>query len=518
MVRLEKHQARERRILAPLLPLQAILGVGLATLGLSPLRETLAETPTEVWYAATLASFIWIVWVVRAALGPSALILLAFITAAFLFNGGRAFAFLIGLEELPPLAPGLIGADESRAAIATLIVMQGVGLGAVMFAAYPRLLKKVEALGSERWAGTTSAVGVGMALVASVPAVLVLWRAGSVVVESGYMGLYQVDAPTSYNAALDRIAGFFVPGCLFALAGAKRNSVRKSIAVSGISIYACWLVFLGFRGWAILPVVSAATIWHYRFGRLSWRWVAFTAMVLLFVVFPLVPVVRTTSGFERYSLTSLRGAYETIENPARVMFLSMGSTAQTTALTQRLVPAFEDHRWGKTYLDSFARVFPNVIGGVHRAAAEGSLGHWITRYAYPEIAARGGGIGFSFIAEIYLNFGWLGLLPAGIVIGYLVAWMGKVALLGPLPLAAVSTFLSYFVFSVRGDSSVWMRPLFWYALAPVLLAVVLRQVGGPGFGPRQAKRANDGKTEGREFGEARAWLRAHNRVSGGPGD
>lgn len=173
-------------------------------------------------------------------------------------------------------------------------------------------------------------------------------------------------------------------------------------------------------------------------------------MVLLFVVFPLVPVVRNTSGFERYSLTSLRGAYETIENPARVMFLSMGSTAQTTALTQRLVPAFEDHRWGKTYLDSFARVFPNVIGGVHRAAAEGSLGHWITRHAYPEIAARGGGIGFSFIAEIYLNFGWLGLLPAGIVIGYLVAWMGKVALLGPLPLAAVSTFLSYFVFSVRG--------------------------------------------------------------------
>lgn len=461
-------------ILRAFLPMQVVLSGSLSVAGVSPLREVLSAAPVEFWYWAVLLSFVWVVWTASMILGRASPIYLAFAVAAFLFNGGRAFAFAATSEDLPPFAPGLEVTDESEALFAALVMLHAIHLGVLVYRAKPTLLRTARTIGQADNDGITRFVGAAMMALSAVPAAVVLWKSGAVVIESGYMGLYQGEAATSYNALIDRVAGFFIPGCIFVLAAARPRSFAQRAAMAAIVVHSGALFFLGFRGWAILPLVSAAIVWNYRFRRIRQGWVVGIAALLLLVVFPLVPLVRETTGADRYSVENLRGAYNTLENPAKAMFLSMGATSRTVAFTQKLVPNHEAWRLGGTYIDALARVLPNVFGGLHPAAAEGSLGQWITWRAFPEIAARGGGIGFSFIAEAYLNFGWWGLLPVGFLIGYLLGWMGYVAQLGALPLGFVGSFLGSFLFFVRSDSAIWVRALFWYALAPVAVVLLVR--------------------------------------------
>jgi hypothetical protein len=86
-------------------------------------------------------------------------------------------------------------------------------------------------------------------------------------------------------------------------------------------------------------------------------------------------------------------------------------------------------------------------------------------------AALGGGLGYSFLAEGYLNFGWPGVPAIGFVTGYgyarLNQWAvdenGGNAAARLATLATVSAFLTFFV---RAESAVVLRAVIYYGFLP----------------------------------------------------
>ncbi len=151
---------------------------------------------------------------------------------------------------------------------------------------------------------------------------------------------------------------------------------------------------------------------------------------------------------------------------------------QTIAYTIELVPKFREFQWGADYLYALFTVVPNLFWKLHPTVDRGLAGLWLAWAVRPEFAAIGGGLGYSFIAEAYLNFGWFGAPIALGVIGFLFAkftlWAAKSK--EPDRMAAVASFISFFLFFARAESGVMVRSVVWYSWFPYLSVCLLSRL------------------------------------------
>jgi len=178
--------------------------------------------------------------------------------------------------------------------------------------------------------------------------------------------------------------------------------------------------------------------------------------------------VRNISGVDRLSLEFLRETYLTMDNPVLAILSEMGGSLGTVAYTIELVPARRAFDLGVGYLYALTPAFPSFFWDVHPVIARGTPADWLIWAVDPVTARLGGGLGFSFIAEAYLNFGTFGtpIVTAvfGFLLGAFVLWADR--FYSPARMAAVATFTAFILFYARGDASVLMRPLLWYAGLP----------------------------------------------------
>jgi oligosaccharide repeat unit polymerase len=192
---------------------------------------------------------------------------------------------------------------------------------------------------------------------------------------------------------------------------------------------------------------------------------------MLFVVFPLIEAIREISGGQRLSFAFLADAYVSIDNPVITILSEMGGSIQTIAYTIDLVPSMRDFDMGGSYYYALLTAFPNLFWEVHPSIAHGTLSNWLVQMVDPTTAGSGGGYGFSFIAEAYLNFGWFGAAVVlglmGFLFGRLVLWASRSS--DPAKLAMVASFTGLVLLFARGESNLVVRALLWYALMPYLL-------------------------------------------------
>ncbi len=161
----------------------------------------------------------------------------------------------------------------------------------------------------------------------------------------------------------------------------------------------------------------------------------------------------------------------------------MGGSFQTVGYTLDLVPTYKSHD-PLVYAYAASTIVPNVGTDVHPAIAHGMPNRWLVEMVNPYIASRGGGYGYSFIAESYLAFGWLGvaLVPFAVGWGYVrfIDWATKSGRVERF--AAVATFGAFVTFWVRNDSTFLFRPFVWYALIPYVAVVLVADYRGQVFG------------------------------------
>jgi oligosaccharide repeat unit polymerase len=165
----------------------------------------------------------------------------------------------------------------------------------------------------------------------------------------------------------------------------------------------------------------------------------------------------------------------------------------TVGYTIELVPSVRAFETGATYVGAIVNAIPMLSW----SRPYGFATDWLAWTVKPEWAASGFGFGYSFIAEAYLNFGWIGIPIVCVIIGFLavslVRWAGSDA----ARLVVVAVFIPSFLFFVRGESVDLFRPLLWRGLLPYFVLVMIiklsrrNSVNKSGEGPANFIRESD---------------------------
>jgi hypothetical protein len=168
----------------------------------------------------------------------------------------------------------------------------------------------------------------------------------------------------------------------------------------------------------------------------------------------------------------------------------MGQSIRPLIETESLVGP-TDYRHGKTYLIALKSIIPNLAFRWQASSTEvlddlpPSL--WITALADPWTYKNYGGMGFSAIAEPYMNFGVVGVVGYFLLLAYALVRLEQVSIRSSYALATWGLILGPMLWTTRNDSSNFFRPVVWGLL---LLAVLWICSTGTSF---LARKKRDGK-------------------------
>lgn len=400
-----------------------------------------------------------------------------FFLAAVLFNGGHAL-----LEVLHLNADGILGGQFPPRTIIQSLFIVVLGLAFFHFGALvavsllaPKAVHSHPLSHPAQTAYYLRVVGWSLLLISAVPSFLVLQQALRVSVSQGYFALYQQESVAGFASSLDLLAKFLIPGVLFLLAGSKGHPWSLAVSVLVILSYTVANFILGSRIEATGPLLAYVWLWHRRIRPLAGPVLILAGIGMLGILFPFIKVTRNLTSGAKLDLAMLVEAYASVDNPLVAIISEMGFSLRTVAHTVQLVPEVRGFDLGLSYVYASLTIFPNLFWDIHPTVAHGLAAGWLVRTVAPSLASIGGGYGFSFIAEAYLNFGWLGITIVLAIIGGLLAafvvWGQKTD--DPARLALLASFGASFMIFARGESGSIVRDFVWYALIPYAIVRIM---------------------------------------------
>ncbi len=396
-----------------------------------------------------------------------------FLISAFLFNAGHALLEVIDANEA-----GLMNEIFSDAINRETLALSFVGLAALHFGALLTVCLGWRRIAPLQWPSSTREtwlrrIGWIQLMVAGPASAVWLWQALQIVAATGYASLYDRDLAAGVAATPFLLSGFLVPGALFLTVSDRRHRLDRRVSATVIVLVAALQFYLGYRSTAAMPLVAWMWLRHRAVRPFRWPVLAGWAMLLVFVVFPLVRETRNMSQAER-STSSYLDNFLGVDNPAISSVHEMGATMATTAHTLTLVPDSRPFDLGQGYAYALLTVFPNLFWDIHPTIVRGTANEWLVRSINPWLASRGGAYGYSCIAEAYLNFGKPGvplmMCLYGVLFVALLVWAEESG--DPAKLAFVATVLAFVLRFPRDELAGVIRPVVWYALLPYLSIVL----------------------------------------------
>ena len=271
---------------------------------------------------------------------------------------------------------------------------------------------------------------------------------------------------------------------------------RRILPVSLVGLlWATALFYLGFRGFALIPLVTVLAILVKR-GLTLPRWVYVAGVVTLLVLISSVRVLRDSRLSDRGSWSEL-----TLEAPTSSLH-ELGGSILPLVHTLRLMQT-EDYRWGRTYWQALGEVVPNLTfeWEADRFVPTEQLppSHWVTKLAAPWRYRNYGGLGFSAVAEPYMNFGVPGVVAFFLFLGWALVRAERWGAAGPHAVAAWAIVLGPLLWTTRNASLVFFRPAVWGLLALAAALLISRSM-------RRWKRpAHEVQRNWRQGGWTRGW-------------
>jgi oligosaccharide repeat unit polymerase len=412
--------------------------------------------------------FLWILWtwfaLRRTLFEPYPL----FVVSAGLFNAGQAFLELFGMNPNGMLGGRVAPEILVRGLYLVILSMALLHTGALLALGARRPRESPENRPARCRA--MRMVGWFLLAVATVPTFTLFQNSFSLVLDYGYLGLFRYQNTLSRALAL---SAFLVPGSIFLLAGAVQKRGLQLFCLLLTAAYGAMYLFLGARGSAAMVCIAAVWVFDRSIRPVPRLLIVALALVAL-VLFPLVRETRNTGGRYRLSLDEQLQTLGNLESPISSSVSEMGYSLVTVTHTVSLVPVARPFDYGLSYLYALTAILPNIGWEVHPSISHGLLSDWLVRTVDPVVAAAGGGLGFSFIAEAYMNFGWFGG-PIWIgLIGYALCRLFlRADVTDPAKQAFTASFLAFFFVFARGESAIIARGLVWYSVIPYLLVSIL---------------------------------------------
>jgi hypothetical protein len=225
---------------------------------------------------------------------------------------------------------------------------------------------------------------------------------------------------------------------------------------------------LGYRGFALTPAATMLAVLHKRGFRLP-RAVWAAGLASLLVAVPAARSLRDNPLAER-SLTDIALDIHLLEAAEEV-----GGSLRPLVHTLDLMEN-EPFRWGYTYWQAVEMVLPNLSiewdAGGYIPVEKLPPSLWMARLAAPWHYYHGGGLGFSAVAEPYMNFGIAGVAAFFALLAGALVWCDRLDGLRPARVAVWAMALGPLLWTARNAFTVFVRPAVWGALL-VLAAYLL---------------------------------------------
>jgi hypothetical protein len=314
-------------------------------------------------------------------------------------------------------------------------------------------------------------------LAIGVPATVALLKwAFAGVADFAYMALYAPERTRVMPHWARLLSPYLVPGAMFWIATGRRWLAGPALAI--LAANALCLLLVGQRALAVLPVLGGVWLWSRCIGPVRRMALAAAALAMLGIVFPLVRENRMVHGEGGRAETMLRTPRAVWTGGWVSSLAEMGGSMATIAYVVELVPSRRPWDLGGTYGMASTSALPNLGEGTHPSAGVAQPSRWLVWEVSPEWATAGGGLGFSSVAEGYLNFGWAGVVVTQWVLGFglVLAWLLAERKESRVGLALLASCLAAVIFFVRADSLTLMRPLLWYAGGGFAVYLAARKV------------------------------------------
>lgn len=313
-------------------------------------------------------------------------------------------------------------------------------------------------------------------LISVVPTCITLLRNIYLTFTVGY-GSRIVDASyqlSGVNNIIGVLASLMIPS-LFALFIGKKPGEKFAVIV--LSVYLILYTLSGSRINTVILLVGVLYIQSRMFTRLNLRKIlkySLMGMVLLLVLSTVSVARNSINSSLGKSSVILDSIEEVVDNNIIVSAVAeAGYTFSATAVVVDNCPENVEYNNGKSYLRALAYIVPNELTGNYYAKV-GSVDDKFKEY----LNQYGSGIGSSFIAEAYYNFGYfsLAIMPLfGILIGKLSSALDlsiiKKNYLGIFFFTYIFTTVSFYV---RSETSTFFRNIIWFGLPFLVIARVLK--------------------------------------------
>ena len=408
-----------------------------------------------------------------------------FILSAVLFNAGRVFLEIFYLNE-----DGILEGKFAPEILAQTLYLVALSLtcfhiGGILSVVRKRV-ESVSNLTKPDYPMSISTqalriVGYLLISISIIPALLLTFDAIKIVLENNYFALFQQDIKTGMDSGIEGVkrilSGFYSVGLLFLLTGSRRRVLIRNFIFIVLFIQSCTLMFIGQRSHGSMLLMASLWVWHRTVKSFLVHKTLIIGAVVLFVLFPTIKLIRGVGGMTCFNFKYFIDAYLSIENPSIAIISEMGLSMRTIAHTLTLIPHSRPFAMGSTYAYGASTIIPNLFWDLHPSVEYGNLGHWLTMTVAPDTFFCGGGLGYSFIAEAYTNFGWVGtplvMGLAGFLIARLTQWADKSE--DYERIAVVSGCIACMLFWPRADVTIFSRDLYYYVLLPYFSFIIIRK-------------------------------------------
>lgn len=398
-------------------------------------------------------------------------VIFLFLLAAFLFNGGEFIVKIFNPRTFVLMEPIQDESIRKKALLLIALSFSFIYFGAISFLRKPTSstileLKQKDILIFRRIGLTLLLISIGFQFD-------YLFKTLKVAMESGYYSIYSLEKGVGVNAIPKILRDFYVPSILILFwCDVKLKKKTSGIWIILLFFYSIMLFMIGYRGHAIMPILGFAFLYDKQYRKINTKKVAIIGLFFLFVVFPLIknfrnaPESATVGDLVKYTIESVQ---------EMAILREMGGSAKTVGYTMELVPIVRDYDYGTGYLWATTSLLPNFFNEeVHPAITHANYAQWLTREINPWAAETGGGVGFSFIAEAYINFAYFGLIFL-FFLGRSLVKLEKLADTKSIYIIVLSCFLSFFLMYSRGQFLDMTRSFVWYSLGPYLLFLFFRR-------------------------------------------
>jgi len=267
------------------------------------------------------------------------------------------------------------------------------------------------------------------------------------------------------------LSNMFLPAVVLLLFAYKENKfVTKLIFFTTIA-YKTFAMLGGQRGYSMIFIIVLIYFYTKSIQRMSLKSMVLFAGIVFFLLTTL-NVLKSIRGVSGKSLELIYSNYAlAIQN--NIIYKNLeefGGTLFTTSLSLKHFPDTFKYLYGSGYYLSLLTVFPN-IGGLLNSIVDKN---WAIR-----LSSVTPGIGGSFIAELYANFGILSYIFA-IIFGFLIgkfsnAYEQRIKNHDYLFVAAYSLAFSSCLWWVRGTFEMFIRNTLWTVGIIYILYIFLKQ-------------------------------------------